>query len=102
MSEPDEQEMAELFDEDALGEDGVLIDELLRADDIDMVESVADRASHEEADFDRRPGRGDMVHGLLGAPEAGGSDRTAELVATEYPAEGPLSPEEAALHFEDH
>lgn len=71
----DDQAMAELLDEESRGEDETIIE--------------------------TEPDDG-MVHGQLAAPDQLGSDNVAELVASEYPADGPLSPEEAALHIEDH
>lgn len=70
----DEQDLAEMYDEESLGDD-------------------EPRVEPEPAD-----GR---LHGHLAAPDAGGNDGTAELVATEYPEDGdPLSPEERAMHTE--
>ena len=60
------QDLAEMFDEEALGGDEV--------------------APH---------------HQELLAPDPGGSDETAELVASFDDAEGPIGPEDAALHIED-
>jgi len=71
----DEQDRAELFDEEARGEDET------------PVEPAPDD---------------DRVHGQLGAPDQLGADHIAELVADEFPADGPLAPEEQALHLEDH
>lgn len=72
---PDEQDSAELFDEDTVGDDG---------------------RSLEPTPDDGR------VHGHLLAPDEGGPDEVSELVATEIPTDGQLAPEEAALHLEDH
>ena len=75
MSEHDEQDTAELYDEESLGEDETII---------------------ETAAPDGR------IHGELLAPDGGGVDDVAELVARELPTDDEMSPEEAALHLEDH
>lgn len=70
----DEQDRAELFDDDTVGVGSV---------DDDVVDD-----GH--------------LHDRLVAPDEGGPDDVAELVASEVPADSPLSAEEAALHYEDH
>jgi len=75
MSGFDEQDVAELYDEESRGDDETII---------------------ETSPAGGRP------RGQLLAPDQGGVDETAELVATELPADDLLSPEEAALHLEDH
>ena len=65
-TDPESQDVAEMFDEEALGGDEV--------------------APH---------------HQELLVPDLGGSDETAELVASFDDAEGPIGPEDAALHIED-
>jgi len=71
----DDQDRAELFDDDTAGGDAAVDDEL---DD-----------GH--------------LHVRLVAPDEGGpDDDVAELVASEVPADYPLSAEEAAMHYEDH
>ncbi len=75
MTEHDEQDTAELYDEESLGEDETII---------------------ETATPDGR------LHGELLAPDGGGIDGVAELVAHELPTDDEMSPEGAALHLEDH
>ncbi len=75
MNEPDAQDEAEMFDEEARGEDETIV----------------------ETDPDDG-----YVHGRLGAPDQLGADNIGELVADEEPAEDGLTAEEAALHYEDH
>ena len=72
----DEQDRAEMFDEESRGEDETMVD-----------------------GPDPTDGH---LHGRIGAPDQLGSDDIAELVGVEEPAEDDLSPEEAAMHFEDH
>ena len=98
MTQRDDDELEALLESATVGHEATLIDGVLSADDFDGSESVAARARHEEPDFDQGRTSGDRVNGRLLAPDQGGNDRTAELIATEYPADGPLSPEEAALH----
>ena len=76
MSSSDEQDIAELYDEDAMGDEGPITED--------------------------RAGSDDLVHGIIGSPDQLGNDDIAELVASEYPADGPQSPEEAAMHTEEH
>jgi hypothetical protein len=76
MSPPDAQDTAEVFDEESRGEDET------------VVEGPAPDDGH--------------VHGRLVAPDQLLSDDIAELIASEQPAEDPLSAEEAAMHYEDH
>jgi hypothetical protein len=71
----DAQDLAEAFDEEFQGEDEP------------QVEPEVDDG---------------YVHGVIGAPDQLGADRIKALVAVEFPADGPLAPEEAALHLEDH
>ncbi len=72
---PDEQDRAEEFDEESLGEDEPRLEP---------------------------PPNDDMVHGHLGSPDQLGADRIAELVADEFETDDLLSPEESAMHLEDH
>jgi hypothetical protein len=65
VADRDDQDMAEMFDEEALGGDELA----------------------------------PVHHELLG-PDLGGSDDVAELVASFDDAEGPIGPEDAAVHLE--
>ena len=73
MSEHDEQDTAELYDEESLGQDETIIE------------------------TDAPDGR---IHGQLFVPD-GGADDGAELAARELRTDGETSPEEAALHLEE-
>ena len=76
MNEPDAQDEAEMFDEESRGEDETNVE---------------------------GPGPADgYVHGNIVAPDALLADDIAELIASEQPAEDPLTAEEAAMHYEDH
>lgn len=75
MTEFDEQDQAEMFDEESRGAD----------------ETIAEVG----------PAHG-RIHGELLAPDGGGVDDVGELVATELEDDGQRSPEESALHLEDH
>lgn len=72
---PDEQDRAEEFDEEALGEDETRVEP---------------------------PPNDGMVHGHLGSPDQLYADNISELVAEEFPTDDLLSPEESAMHLEDH
>jgi hypothetical protein len=76
MNEPDSQDQAEVFDEESRGED----------------ETVVDAPPPDDG----------LVHGRLVAPDQLLADDIAELIASEEPAEDPLTAEEAAMHYEDH
>lgn len=76
MNEPDAQDEAEMFDEESRGEDETVVE-------------------------GPPPGDGHL-HGRLLAPDQLLDDEIAELIATEQPAEDPLTAEEAAMHYEDH
>lgn len=76
MNEPDAQDEAEMFDEESRGEDETNV-EGPAADD-------------------------GYVHGSIVAPDALLADDIAELIASEQPAEDPLTAEEAAMHYEEH
>ncbi len=65
-------------------------------------ESAATEADGAEHFFGHVDPTDDVVHGRLMAPDEGGNDDVAELVATEYPVDDPLAPEESALHIEEH
>ena len=76
MNPPDAQDEAEMFDEESRGEDEVEVE---------------------------GPGPADgYVHGSIVAPDPLLADGIAELIASEQPAEDPLSAEESAMHYEDH
>jgi hypothetical protein len=94
--EPDEQVVAESLDDDMLGEEDLCTDGL-RAHDLDLVDSVADRADREEPDFDRQRPRSDHTAQQLVAGRGVRSD----LLGAEFPADGPATAEEAAIHLED-
>ena len=96
-TEPDEQGVAESLDDDMLGDEALCTDGL-RAHDLDLVDSVADRADREEPDFDRRRPRSDHTAQQLVAGRGVRSD----LLGAELPEEGgPTTAEEAAIHLED-
>ena len=76
MDERDAQDEAEQFDEEARGED----------------ETIVEGSSPDDG----------HLHGRLLAPDQLLDDEIAELIATEQPAEDPLTSEEAAMHYEDH
>lgn len=70
-------------------------------DEQDVAEALDDdMAGIDDTVVEPEPADG-YVHGQLGDPGQLGADGVAELVADEFPADGPLSPEEAALHLED-
>lgn len=75
MTDQDEQDIAEMYDEESRGEDETI------------------------AEIEPLYGR---VRGKLLAPDGGGVDDVGELVATELEDDGDRSPEESALHLEDH
>jgi hypothetical protein len=102
MTIDDEDEQEALMEAAAVGHEATLVDDVLSADDFDGPESFEDRSRHEEPDFDEQLPPDDHLRGTLLAPDQGGNDRDAELVANELPAEGPLSPEEAAVHRITH
>lgn len=64
----------------------------LTPDDHDAQE-LAEILDEEARDAEDPP-----VHTELLAPDLGGNDDVAELVASAEPAEGPIGPEEAAVH----
>ncbi|MBK5289065.1 MAG: hypothetical protein JJE46_11430 [Acidimicrobiia bacterium] len=76
MNAPDAQDEAEMFDEETRGEDETVVEPPLPED------------GH--------------VHGTIVAPDQLLADDVAELIASEQPAEDPLTAEEAAMHYEDH
>ena len=76
LNEPDPQDEAEMFDEESRGED--------------------------ETDVEAKAPEDGYVHGSIVAPDPLLADDIAELIASEQPAEDPLSAEESAMHYEDH
>ena len=76
MNEGDAQDEAEMFDEESHGEDETIVE--------------------------GPPADDGHVHGNIVAPDQLLADDIAELIASEQPAEDPLSAEEAAMHYEDH
>jgi hypothetical protein len=76
MDEPEAQDEAEMFDEEARGEDETVVEP---------------------------PPVGDgHLRGTILAPDQLLADDVAELIGSEQPAEDPLAAEEAAMHYEDH
>src|SRR5262245_55866328 len=96
----DDQEVAEALDDEMLGDEVLQIDGL-RAHDLDLVDSLRDRADREEPDFDRRPPRSDHTAQQLVEPRHAGSDPQPDVLARELPGDGDQSAEEAAVHLED-
>ena len=103
-SEPpdhDDQEVAEAIDEETLGEEDLVADGL-RAHDLDLVDSITDRADRESPDFDRlRPGVEPVAQQIVASAPEGGTRVESDVLGAELPGDGSLSPEEEAIHVTD-
>jgi hypothetical protein len=101
VDEPDDQASAETLDDEMLGDEEIASDGL-RAHDLDMVDSVDDRASREEPEFfTRRPRSDHTAQQLVGTEFVGGSTRDGDCIGNELPLDGFQTAEEAAIHLED-
>ena len=96
----DDQEVAESLDDETLGDEVLQIDGL-RAHDLDLVDSLRDRADREEPDFDHRPPRSDHTAQQLVELRHASADPQPDMLARELPGDGDQCAEEAAVHLED-
>ena len=101
VDEPDEQAFAEALDDEMLGDEEIVSDGL-RAHDLDLVDSVGDRASREVPEFfTRRPRFDHTAQQIVGTEFVDGSTVEGDCVGNELPLDGFQTAEEAALHLED-
>jgi hypothetical protein len=101
VDEPDDQAFAETLDDEMLGDEDIASDGL-RAHDLDLVDSVDDRALREEPEFFTRRPRSDHTAQQIVATEfIGGSTRDGDCIGNEVPLDGFQTAEEAAVHLED-